>query len=75
MNNSTEYRYEYTDTYGGQANYCWVKRGTIEAKNLKSAVRKAKKEVGLNGVRCQSINFGDEVHLRPCGSCTILFVS
>ena len=23
------YTYEYTDTFGGEANYCWVKRGTV----------------------------------------------
>ena len=24
-----KYQYEYTDTLGGEANYCWVKRGFV----------------------------------------------
>ena len=24
-----QYQIEYTDTFGGEANYCWVKRATI----------------------------------------------
>jgi len=28
------YTYEYTDTYGGEANYCWVKRGVISVPDL-----------------------------------------
>ena len=28
------YKYEYTDTFGGEANYCWVKRGTVSVPEL-----------------------------------------
>lgn len=28
------YRYEYTDTFGGVANYCWVKRGKVSVPEL-----------------------------------------
>lgn len=28
------YEYEYTDTFGGEANYCWVKRGTVSMPDL-----------------------------------------
>lgn len=28
------YQYEYTDTFGGEANYCWVKRGTVTVPDL-----------------------------------------
>ena len=28
------FEYEYTDTFGGEANYCWVKRGTVHVPEL-----------------------------------------
>ena len=28
------YKYEYTDTFCGEANYCWVKRGTVSVPEL-----------------------------------------
>ena len=28
------YEYEYTDTFAGEANYCWVKRGRIDMPEL-----------------------------------------
>ena len=28
------YEYEYTDTFGGDANYCWVKRGKVHVPDL-----------------------------------------
>lgn len=28
------YEYEYTDTFGGEANYCWVKRGKVSVPDL-----------------------------------------
>ena len=28
------FTYEYTDTFGGEANYCWVKRGKVSAPEL-----------------------------------------
>jgi hypothetical protein len=31
---SIKYNVEYTDTFGGEANYCWVKRVVIEMPEL-----------------------------------------
>ena len=28
------FEYEYTDTFGGEANHCWVKRGTVHVPEL-----------------------------------------
>lgn len=28
------FAYEYTDTFGGEANYCWAKRGTVNVPEL-----------------------------------------
>lgn len=80
---ATKYVFEYTDTYGGEANYCWVKRGsTIVSEksdnesmsnfNRRSA-RAIKKAAGLNGVRGKSYWQGDHYEFVPNNSCTILF--
>ena len=72
-------QYEMTDTYGGESNYSWVKRGVIEMEdkpfsNL-AVVRKVKKELGLAGVRCSTTNYGDMIKLRPIGMCIVIFIT
>lgn len=42
----TKFFIEMTDIYGGEANYCWVKRFTVEAKNYKGAMQKFARHVG-----------------------------
>lgn len=75
-NSSLEtFEYEYTDTFAGEANYSWVKRGTVKAKNFKHAMRLAKKELQMSGVRGKRESFGDTVKFTPFGSCTVLFIS
>ena len=68
---------EYTDTFGGDANYSWVRRHEISTPdNAKQAliVRRAKAAMGLSGVRGRTNNFGDMIEFRPYGSATVLFV-
>ena len=69
------HKWEYTDTFGGEANYCWVKRGKLRAKNWLGAVRMAKRAAGLSGVRGRTTRYGDMVEFRPYGACTVLFVN
>ena len=38
---------ELTDTFAGEANYSWVKRAQIKAKNFRGAIIKAKREFGI----------------------------
>lgn len=76
----TDIHYEITDTYGGEANYSWVKRGKIECKPGKeysdlSAVRRVKKEINLNGVKCKIENYGDMIVIKPIGQCIVCFVT
>jgi hypothetical protein len=69
---------EFTDTFGGEANYSWVKRVEIEAPSSitdLALVRRAKAALGLSGVRCVTYNHGDMLELRPVGSCTVMFLS
>lgn len=76
----TNIQYEITDTFGGEANYSWVKRGKIECKPGEefsdlAAVRRVKKELGLNGVACRKESYGDMIALYPVGSCTVCFIT
>ncbi len=43
------YFVEVTDTYGGEANYCWVNRYIVKAKSFRGAVRKVAKAEGYSG--------------------------
>ncbi len=75
INEMSTYDFEYTDTFGGEANYSWVNRGTVSAKSPKHAALLARKELGLTGVKGDiKFNQGDEYHWSPRGSCTILFI-
>lgn len=67
---------EYTDTFGGEANYCWVKRAnfTLEVYTRRSALRKAKALIGLTGVRGTTEDYGDMLKFTPYKSCTVMFV-
>ena len=70
--------YELTDTFGGEANYSWVRRGDVEIKKNSSdlaIVRAAKLAAGLSGVRCRKVDFGDLICLYPYGMCQVLFIN
>jgi hypothetical protein len=70
--------YEYTDTFGGEANYSWVKRGEYQESHKTPdalIVKAVKARVGLTGVRCKRAHHGDMIELRPYGSATVLFIN
>ena len=78
---------EYTDTFGGEANYCWVKRRTIALslcdgddaaarRRYEARIkREAKAAMGLTGVRGEWSCVGEDYEFRPRGMCTVLFVA
>lgn len=71
-----KYSVEYTDTFGGDANYSWVRRLTIKAPdNATTAilVRRAKRALGIIG-RHRTEPMGDVVAVRPAHSCTVVFI-
>lgn len=73
-----KFQLEYTDTFGGEANYSWVTRRTIEAPEDISdlaLVRRAKDAMGMNGVPCRREELGETIALYPRRSCTVLFIS
>lgn len=69
------YDCELTDTFGGEANYSWVRRATVQADTDRQLVRRAKAALGLTGVRCRTSSYGDLIELRPCGSATVAFIT
>ena len=68
-----------TDTFGGEANFAWVRRGHIPpevlAKGTRASIRYAKQWAGLSGIRCRKVDTGDEIALYPAGLCQVLFIT
>lgn len=76
----TDIHYEITDTYGGDANYSWVKCGKIRCKPSENysdlaAVRRVKKDAGWENVRCKREDYSDMIVLRPSGQCAVMFIT
>jgi hypothetical protein len=69
-----KYQVTYTDTFSGEANFCWVNRFEVQANTLRGAIRKAKAHLNLTGWPCETTDFGNEAQLQPKGMNTILFV-
>lgn len=69
---------EKTDTFGGEANYSWVKRGKLPTLNPNpsdlAVVRRAKAWAGWSGLRCRVAKFGDMIEVRPYGLCQVMFI-
>jgi hypothetical protein len=73
-----KYNVEYTDTFGGEANYCWVRREAIEVpENAKRSLimRKAKAAMRLTGMRGVVTDMGDVIAFKPYKCCTVMFVT
>ena len=68
---------EYTDTFGGEANYTWVRRIEFDVKtNTNRAIlRKAKALMGLSNIRGTWEDFGDMLRFKPYRSCTVMFIT
>ena len=58
---------EVTDTFGGQANYCWVDRQKCSAETDRGVVRALKRMMGITGERAEVSNYGDAIEVRPVG--------
>lgn len=72
-----KYDVEVTDTFGGEANYCWVKRFTLEVPQdiTKLAFsRRVKALIGWTGLRCRVSDFGNgSLDIRPVNMCQVCF--
>ena len=75
----TDIHYEITDTFGGEANFSWVKRCKIEGKpgedhSILAAVLRAKKDAGWENVQCKREDYEGLIVLRPVEQCVIMFI-
>ena len=62
------YFVEMTDTFGGEANYCWVNRFIVSASSERGAMRKVAKKTGF-AVRSVGCDRWDAV-----GACVCYFI-
>ena len=69
---------EVTDTFGGEANYCWVYWYAISMPDDISdlaLVRRIKAAAGYSGIRGQTYVSGDFVEIRFPGRCVVIFAN
>ena len=60
---------EVTDTFGGEANYCWVKRGTTRAQSRRGIIAAVKRLAGWDGwCRVRVEYYGDMYVIKPTAS-------
>ena len=60
-----------TDTFGGEANYCWIHRFIVSASTPRGAMRKVSRETGFTA-RCTMP--GDPERWDAVGACVCFFV-
>lgn len=48
-----EYLVTITDTFGGEANFCWVNKYKLSAKSIRGAIQKIARYTGRTGARLQ----------------------
>lgn len=80
MTIQTDIQWEITDTFAGDANYSWVRRGTIKTKPGENfsdlaAVRRVKREIGLSAYPCKTYKYGNMIELRPIGLLQVCFIT
>jgi N-acetylmuramoyl-L-alanine amidase CwlA len=69
---------EITDTFGGESNYAWVRRYTLDLPDMCTtdyAVRQVKRHIDWTGKRCAREEYHDQVVLRPRGECVVCFIN
>lgn len=69
----TTYTIEVTDTFGGEANYSWVRRYQYKARTMRGAICKLAREYG-KGWKLES-NYGDMARYNLSGACICAFVT
>lgn len=71
----TRYHVEFTDTYGGEANYCFVRRFAVNASSLSGAARVAARHLGYSGRIVADGTWGDGGRWNIRGAALCFFVS
>jgi hypothetical protein len=69
---------EYTDTFAGESNYCWVRRAEFECDNMSdlAIVRKAKSLLGISGLKANANSFDNgDMLARYFNNATVMFIT
>lgn len=69
------YFVELTDTFGGEANYSWVRRFKIHANSERGALVKVSKHIGAQGKLRKQYELGDVIRYDITGAAVCLFLS
>jgi len=72
-----KYEIELTDTFGGEANYCWVKRQEIEIPDDLSGralVRRSKQLLEVSHIPHRKTDYGETLRLDFPGVCVVMFI-
>lgn len=69
------YYVEMTDTFGGEANYCWVRRLYVNARTMSGALRKASRHWGLQRQLRKDMDCGDLARYNVKTAAVCVFVS
>jgi hypothetical protein len=67
----------HTDTFGGEANYGWVKSYEFDTHSeisQRSLVRRVKAATGMTGVKSTTYDYGDSLTIKPRGYNQVIFV-
>jgi hypothetical protein len=80
LNVSITLSIEVTDTFGGEANYCWVKRGTTKATSRRGIIAAVKRVAGWTDWCRVKVVYADYdmMEIRPVntsGICQVAFVN
>ncbi len=67
------YDIEVTDTFEGEANYCWVRRYQVRAVSMRGAANALSRREG--GYWCKDFDCGDMARYNMRGACICAFIS
>jgi len=73
-----KYSVEMTDTFAGEANYCWVRRTTIDAPfdaTSRTLIRRAKRALNLAPCRHRTQDWGDLIRLDLQNNPICIFIT
>lgn len=69
------YYVEMTDTFGGEPNYCWIRRAVVQANSTREALKLARREFGYLAKHGRiTSDYGDEIHWKPYGQHRVIMV-
>jgi len=69
---------EVTDTFGGEANYSWVRQYSVmvpDALSKPALMRRVKRIIGWSGRPCKVEDYGDSIRIEPRGACIVAFAT